>query len=53
VSPPAKEHLMGFLKGNITFSRFRIIGSMPDNFGEFFAEMIHRFAFQNMWWTAD
>jgi len=44
---------MGLLKGNITFSRFRVLGSMPDPFDEFFAERIHRFAFQNLWRTAD
>ena len=44
---------MGLLKGNITFSRFRILGSMPDPFDEFFAERIHRFAFQNIWHTGD
>jgi recombination associated protein RdgC len=44
---------MGLLKGNITFSRFRILGSMPDSFDEFFAERIHRFAFQNIWRTGD
>ena len=44
---------MGLLKGTVTFSRFRIVGALPDRFPEFFNERIRRFAFQNVWRTTD
>jgi recombination associated protein RdgC len=44
---------MGFLKGTATFSRYRIVGPMPEGFNGFFDEKIRRFAFQDSWRTAD
>jgi hypothetical protein len=44
---------MGLLKGSVTFSRYRILGALPDRFSEFFNERIRRNAFQNVWRTTD
>ena len=44
---------MGLLKGSVTFSRYRIVGDLPDHFPEFFNERIKRYAFQNVWRTTD
>jgi recombination associated protein RdgC len=44
---------MGFLKGTVTFSRYRIAGPLPDGFNDFFDERIRRFSFQDNWRTAD
>ena len=44
---------MGLLKGSVTFSRYRIVGDLPDRFPDFFNERIRRYAFQNVWRTAD
>ncbi|MBN2438094.1 MAG: recombination-associated protein RdgC [Deltaproteobacteria bacterium] len=44
---------MGLLKGPVTFSRYRIVGVLPDHFPEFFNERIRRHAFQNVWRTTD
>jgi hypothetical protein len=44
---------MGLLKGSITFSRYRIVGVLPDHFPEFFNERIRRYAFQNVWRMTD
>jgi len=44
---------MGIRKGTLSFSRYRLIGKLPDRFPAFFAERIHRNAFQSVWRTAD
>ena len=44
---------MGLLKGSLTFSRYRVIGALPDRFPDFFNERIRRYAFQNVWRIAD
>jgi hypothetical protein len=44
---------MGLLKGSVTFSRYRIAGTLPDHFPEFFNERIRRHAFQTVWRTTD
>jgi hypothetical protein len=44
---------MGLLKGSVTFSRYRIVGALPDHFPEFFNERIRRDAFQTVWRTTD
>lgn len=44
---------MGLLKGAVTFSRYRVVGALPDHFPEFFNERIRRYAFQNIWRTTD
>jgi len=44
---------MGLLKGSVTFSRYRIVGALPDHFPEFFNERIRRYAFQTVWRTTD
>ena len=44
---------MGIRKGTLSFSRYRLIGTLPDHFPDFFAERIRRFAFQTVWRTAD
>jgi recombination associated protein RdgC len=44
---------MGLLKGTVTFSRYRVVGGLPDHFPEFFNERIRRYAFQNVWRTSD
>lgn len=44
---------MGLLKGAVTFSRYRIVGALPDHFHDFFNEQIRRYAFQTVWRTAD
>lgn len=36
---------MGFLKGTLTFSSFRVAGDDPPNFGKFFDERIKKFSF--------
>jgi hypothetical protein len=35
---------MGLLKGSVTFSRYRIVGDLPDRFPDFFNERIRRYA---------
>ncbi|OGP86540.1 MAG: hypothetical protein A2V87_04430 [Deltaproteobacteria bacterium RBG_16_58_17] len=44
---------MGLLKGSLTFSRYRIIGGLPDHSPDFFNERIRRYAFQTVWRTTD
>jgi hypothetical protein len=44
---------MGLLKGAVTFSRYRIVGALADNFPGFFNEQIRRNAFGNIWRTTD
>jgi hypothetical protein len=44
---------MGLQKGTLTFSRYRLIGTLPDQFPAFFSERIRHNAFQNVWRTAD
>ena len=44
---------MGLLKGSVTFSRYRIVGALPDHFPEFFNERIRRYVFQTVWRTTD
>ncbi|MDA8125198.1 MAG: recombination-associated protein RdgC [Deltaproteobacteria bacterium] len=44
---------MGLRKGTLTFSRYRLIGTLPDNFPAFFNERIRHNAFQTVWRTAD
>jgi recombination associated protein RdgC len=44
---------MGLLKGAVTFSRYRILGALPDHFPDFFNERIRRNAFQTIWRTTD
>jgi recombination associated protein RdgC len=44
---------MGFRKGALTFSRYRLIGDLPDHFPAFFDERIRKNAFQNVWRTSD
>ena len=44
---------MGLLKGSVTFSRYRIVGTLPDRFPEFFNERLRRYAFQTVWRTTD
>ena len=44
---------MGLRKGTLSFSRYRLIGDLPDHFPEFFNERIRRYAFQTVWRTAD
>ncbi len=44
---------MGLLKGSVTFSRYRIVGALPDHFPEFFNERIRRCTFQAVWRTTD
>jgi len=44
---------MGIRKGTLSFSRYRLIGDLPDHFPAFFDERIRRHAFQTVWRTAD
>lgn len=44
---------MGLRKGTVSFSRYRLIGALPDHFPEFFNERIRKNAFQNVWRTAE
>jgi len=44
---------MGFLKGTVTFSRYRVTGALPEGFNDFFDGRIKRFAFHDTWRTAD
>lgn len=44
---------MGIRKGTVTFSRYRLIGKLPDHFPGFFNERIRMNAFRNVWRTAD
>jgi len=44
---------MGIRKGTLSFSRYRLIGTLPDHFPAFFDERIKRHAFQTVWRTAD
>lgn len=44
---------MGIRKGTLSFSRYRLIGNLPDHFPAFFDERIRRHAFQTVWRTAD
>jgi DNA recombination-dependent growth factor C len=39
---------MGLLKGNITFSRFRVCGEPPQDFSAFVNRQIRKFAFQEL-----
>lgn len=44
---------MGIRKGAITFSRYRLIGKLPENFDGFFSQRIRMNAFRNVWRIAD
>ncbi len=44
---------MGLRKGTVSFSRYRLIGALPDHFPEFFNERIRKNAFQTVWRTAE
>jgi hypothetical protein len=44
---------MGLRKGTVSFSRYRLIGALPDHFPEFFNERIRKNAFQTVWCTAE
>ena len=44
---------MGLRKGTLSFSRYRVVGTLPDRFPDFFAERIRKQAFQTVWRTAD
>jgi len=44
---------MGLRKGSLTFSRYRVTGTLPDHFPDFFNERIRRHAFQSLWRTSD
>lgn len=44
---------MGLRKGTVSFSRYRLIGPLPDHFPEFFNERIRKNAFQTVWRTAE
>jgi DNA recombination-dependent growth factor C len=39
---------MGLIKGAVTASKYRVIGSLPDNFKNFIDEQIKRFAFREL-----
>ena len=39
---------MGLIKGTVTVSKYRVIGSLPDNFKSFIDEQIKRFAFRDL-----
>lgn len=44
---------MGLRKGTVSFSRYRLIGALPDHFPEFFNERIRKNAFATVWRTAE
>lgn len=44
---------MGLRKGTVSFSRYRLIGALPDRFPDFFNERIRKYAFQAVWRTAE
>jgi hypothetical protein len=44
---------MGLSKGTLTFSRYRLIGALPDHFPDFFNERIRKNTFQTVWRTAE
>ena len=44
---------MGLCKGTLTFSRYRLVGALPDHFPDFFNERIRKNAFQTVWRTAE
>ncbi len=44
---------MGLRKGTVSFSRYRLIGALPDRFPDFFNERIRKYAFQSLWRTAE
>ncbi|MCL2670031.1 MAG: recombination-associated protein RdgC [Syntrophaceae bacterium] len=44
---------MGLRKGTVTFSRYRLAGTLADGFPEFFNQRIRQNAFQISWRTAD
>ena len=44
---------MGIRKGTLSFARYRLIGSLPDHFPDFFNERIRQYAFQTVWRTTD
>jgi hypothetical protein len=44
---------MGIRKGTLSFARYRLIGSLPDHFPDFFNERIRKHAFETVWRTAD
>ncbi|MDO9528162.1 MAG: recombination-associated protein RdgC [Syntrophales bacterium] len=39
---------MGLIKGTVTVSKYRVIGSLPDNFKNFIDKQIKRFAFRDL-----
>jgi recombination associated protein RdgC len=39
---------MGFLKGTMTFSRFRVSGETPSSFADFFDRQLKKYAFQDL-----
>lgn len=44
---------MGIRKGTLSFARYRLIGSLPDHFPDFFNERLRKHAFETVWRTAD
>jgi len=44
---------MGLAKGALTFSRYRVIGALPDHFPDFFNDRIRKNAFQAVWRVAE
>ena len=44
---------MGISRGSVTFSRYCLIGQLPDRFTEFCNERLRKNAFQNFWRTAE
>jgi len=45
---PGEVHLMGLLKGTLSFSLYRLEGSLPEKADEFIAHQLQAFAFRNM-----
>ena len=39
---------MGLIKGNASFTRFRVIDNLPDNYFELYVPLIQRFAYKNL-----
>jgi len=39
---------MGFIKGSVSFTRFRVIDNLPDNYFDLYPPLIRRFAYKNL-----
>ena len=39
---------MGLMKGSVSFTRFRVIDTLPDNYFELYPPLIRRFAYKNL-----